>query len=69
MLTTIKGIYEDGKVTLMGTPPVQSRTEVTITFPEKVAKPLKKRQAGALKGRIHMSDDFNEPLEDLKDYM
>ncbi|XGV96180.1 MAG: DUF2281 domain-containing protein [Leptolyngbya sp. BL-A-14] len=29
----------------------------------------KKRQAGALKGKIWMSDDFDEPLEDFKDYM
>ncbi|MBW4473605.1 MAG: DUF2281 domain-containing protein [Stenomitos rutilans HA7619-LM2] len=29
----------------------------------------KKREAGALKGRIWMSDDFDEPLEDFKEYM
>jgi len=29
--------------------------------------PKKKRQAGLLKGKIWMSDDFDEPLEDLKD--
>jgi len=29
----------------------------------------KPRQAGGLKGKIWMSDDFNEPLDDLKDYM
>lgn len=29
----------------------------------------KKREAGALKGKIWMSDDFDEPLEDFKDYM
>ena len=27
------------------------------------------RGYGALKGKIWMSDDFNEPLEDFKDYM
>lgn len=69
MLTTVKGIYENGKVTFIGTPPVQSRTEVTVTFPEEAAKPLKKRRAGILNGEIYMSDDFNEPLDDLKDYM
>ncbi|KKD37074.1 MAG: DUF2281 domain-containing protein [Limnoraphis robusta] len=31
--------------------------------------PKKKREAGLLKGKIWMSDDFDAPLEDLKDYM
>ena len=31
--------------------------------------PKKKREAGILKGKIWMSDDFDEPLEDFKDYM
>ncbi len=31
--------------------------------------PKKYRQAGAMKGMFTMSDDFDEPLEDLKDYM
>lgn len=29
----------------------------------------KNRQAGLLKGKIWMTDDFDAPLEDLKDYM
>jgi hypothetical protein len=29
----------------------------------------KKRQAGRLKGKIIMAEDFDAPLEDLKDYM
>lgn len=33
--------------------------------------PHKKRQAGALKGTfvLPLADDFDEPLDDLKDYM
>ena len=27
------------------------------------------RKAGTLKGMIHMRDDFDEPLEDFKEYM
>lgn len=69
MQTTVKGIYENGKVTLTGTPPVQSRTEVVVTFPDKGAKPIRKRKAGILKGKIWMADDFDEPLDDLKEYM
>jgi hypothetical protein len=30
---------------------------------------LKKRQLGAARGLIKMSSDFDEPLEDFKDYM
>jgi hypothetical protein len=29
----------------------------------------KKRKAGLLKGKIKMSDDFDAPLEDMKEYM
>ena len=34
-------------------------------------KPMPKKvpKAGFFKGKIWMSDDFNEPLEDFKDYM
>ncbi len=32
-------------------------------------QPHKKRQAGSLKGQIVLADDFDEPLEDFKDYM
>lgn len=31
--------------------------------------PLQKRQFGAAKGFFKMSADFDEPLEDFKDYM
>jgi antitoxin (DNA-binding transcriptional repressor) of toxin-antitoxin stability system len=27
------------------------------------------RKAGRLKGKIHMSDDFDAPLEDFREYM
>ena len=43
---------------------------------EKYAKVLpqeetlnKKLEAGLLKGKVWMSDDFDAPLEDLQDYM
>jgi Protein of unknown function (DUF2281) len=31
--------------------------------------PVKRRKAGTMEGLIIMSDDFDAPLEDLKDYM
>lgn len=36
---------------------------------QKEQPPLKKRQFGAGKGFFVMSDDFDEPLEDFKEYM
>ncbi|MEO1295861.1 MAG: DUF2281 domain-containing protein [Cyanobacteria bacterium J06636_16] len=42
-------------------------------YAEKMAasKPLTKKRGGLgiLKGKIWMSEDFDEPLEDMKDYM
>jgi len=32
-------------------------------------KQIKERKAGRLKGKIKMSDDFDEPLEDFKEYI
>ena len=65
---TIRGIYDKGRITLTDTPPVSTKTEVTITFI--VDSPTKpKRVLGGLEGKIITPDDFNEPLEDLKDYM
>lgn len=32
-------------------------------------EPPKKRIAGLMKGQIHMTDDFDAPLDDFKEYM
>ena len=68
MLKTIEGIYENGKVIFKENPPIQKKSKVFITFFEETSEktPLKKRLFGTLKGTIKLSDDFNEPLEDLK---
>jgi hypothetical protein len=54
--------------------PADLKKEVSdfVEFLKQKAKPktrLKKRQLGAAKGLIVMSPDFDEPLEDFKDYM
>lgn len=65
---TIKDIYENGKIIFIEEPPVRAKTEVTITFHfDSIKKP--KRILGGLEGKIITPDDFNDPLEDLKDYM
>jgi hypothetical protein len=36
---------------------------------DKTEQPKRVRKAGTLKGQIWMSDDFDAPLEDFKEYM
>ncbi|MEA5258781.1 DUF2281 domain-containing protein [Arcicella aquatica] len=71
MLTTIKGTYENGQITLAEKPISNQKVNVIVTFLEEETStpPLNPRVPGSLKGKIHISDDFNEPLEDLEDYM
>lgn len=71
MLATIKGYYEQGQIILLENAPVTSKTEVIITFltDDKKNGRAKKRMPGGLKGKVSIPDDFNEPLDDLKDYM
>nr|WP_293834770.1 DUF2281 domain-containing protein [uncultured Arsenicibacter sp.] len=75
MLTTIEAIYEDGKIIWEETPPATKRAKVIVTFLEESNlitsdKPSsKKRVGGSLKGKIQIPDDFNKPLDDLKEYM
>lgn len=46
---------------------VQTFKRISENLTKKEENP--KREAGTLKGKIWMSDDFDEPLEDFKDYM
>ncbi len=69
MLTAIKGYYEKGKIILNEEAPVKTKTDVIITFlTEADNKSSHKRVPGGLKGKVSLPDDFNEPLDDLKDY-
>ncbi|MCE7065620.1 DUF2281 domain-containing protein [Dyadobacter sp. CY326] len=36
---------------------------------DETPKPLKKRKAGIVTGKFKMSDDFDEPLDDLEEYI
>ncbi|MGH8555986.1 MAG: DUF2281 domain-containing protein [Methylococcales bacterium] len=71
MFATIKGYYEQGQIFLKEKAPVASKTEVIITFLTEDVQSggAKKRVPGGLKGKVGIPDDFNEPLDDLKDYM
>ena len=44
-----------------------NQPDVKLVVISKQAKP--NRQAGSAKGMVWMSDDFDEPLEEFKEYM
>ncbi|AUD02436.1 DUF2281 domain-containing protein [Spirosoma pollinicola] len=73
MLTAIKGIYDNVQIIWDEVPPVQKRTKVIVTFLEESSpsqlNQIKKREGGSMKGEVWMSDEFNEPLDDLNEYM
>jgi len=60
MLATVKGYYEKGKIILKEKAPVQSKTDVIVTFLTEDKPILNKRIPGALKGKISIPDDFND---------
>ncbi|MFT4152901.1 hypothetical protein [Parafilimonas sp.] len=72
MLPTIKDVYKNGQIILEEQPEINEPVDVLVTFTEDIHKTIEKKPLvfGALKGSVvYMSPDFNEPLEDLEDYM
>ncbi len=72
MLTTIEGTYENGQIVLKERPKNIAKAEVIVVFTEKIAEKkdnTTKRPFGISKGAFILSDDFDEPLDDLKDYL
>lgn len=69
--TTIEGVYENGVVKLSEIPPTGKSMKVMVVFVEETdALPKKVRKAGFGKGTFtYIAPDFDEPLEELKDYM
>ena len=76
---TIKAIYDGVNFKPVQPISVKGKHEVIITFIEPLKddvisnERLKKRPLselrGLLRGKVRMSDDFNEPLEEMKEYM
>ncbi len=78
MYTTVKGYYENGHITITEpAPPAIQKSEVIVTFLEVAQPPKEARRPGFLKEYAEalgislppLPDDFNAPLDDLKDYM
>ena len=69
MPKSVKGIYENGVVILLEKPRNIEKSEVIVTFVEETPPKIKRRKPGGLKGKVGLPDDFNEPLDDLREYM
>ena len=78
METVVKGIYENGRIVWDEEPPVKERTKVIVRFlenetdeePQNADSSGKKGiQFGSLAGKVTLPPDFNEPLDDLSEYM
>ena len=54
MLTSISGVYENGKITLDEIPAIKKRSKIVVTFLEEMEEPIiqPKRRLGSLKGKI-----------------
>jgi hypothetical protein len=76
LLFVVKAIYDGVNFKLTQPIPVKESYEVYITFVEPLrndtpntAKLPRSTGKGIWKDRVWMSDDFNEPLEEMKEYM
>ena len=69
MSQVIKGTYENGIITLDKKPDIKQKSKVLVTFLTEEKPENSKRKLGGLEGKVNLPDDFNDPLEDLKDYM
>ncbi|MCL2409672.1 MAG: DUF2281 domain-containing protein [Oscillospiraceae bacterium] len=67
----IKAIFDGTNFIPTQPIPVDGNYEVVITFIEPVKKDAARPpfEYGSMSGKIWMSDDFNEPLDDFKEYM
>lgn len=75
MYTAVNGIYENGQLILTERPPTTRKTKVVVLFldekspDDEISKPQKGVRLGSLEGKYSVPDDFNDPLDDLSDYM
>lgn len=70
MSVTIKAYYENGEVKLTEPAPTEENVPVTVIFPEP-ERLLKKNEIrfGSLTGKISVPNNFDDEIEDLKEYM
>ncbi|MEO6452580.1 MAG: hypothetical protein ABIN97_00845 [Ginsengibacter sp.] len=70
MSVTIKGIFENGQIKLVEPAPTEEKVTVTVTFPE-IEKSLPKNEIkfGSLAGKISVPENFDDEMDELKEYM
>ena len=70
MSITIKAYYKNGEVKLTEPAPTEESVPVTVIFPEP-EKLLQKNEIkfGSLDGKISVPKDFDDEIDDLKEYM
>lgn len=68
MTLAIKATYQDGIIFLNTKPTYKVKKEVTILF-EKEHESNPKRVSGTLKGKVSIPDNFDEPLDELNEYL
>ncbi|RIV18481.1 hypothetical protein DYU11_28325 [Fibrisoma montanum] len=72
MLTSLSGTYKNGTIILDEVPSIDHDVPVIVTFLEdnKLSKAKGKGvRLGSWSGKYSLPDNFNEPLDDLADYM
>ncbi|GAB4008942.1 DUF2281 domain-containing protein [Spirosoma sp. KCTC 42546] len=78
MLTAVKGTFGHGQIILHEIPSIPEGTEVIVTFLENETKEKPQKTGihdkqgirfGSLTGKVSVPADFNEPLDDLSEYM
>lgn len=71
MVTTVEAVYRNGQIIIQDPPAMADNTKVLVIFlPTTDLAPVGTAvRIGSLKGKIHVPDDFNDPLDDLNDYM
>lgn len=73
MYTAIKAIYENGQILLQEEPPTTEKTNVIVMFIKEYPENNihhKGVKIGSLSGKgYNIPDNFNDPLNDLIEYM
>ena len=81
MYTVVKGTFENGQIILEEPAPTAEKTNVVVMFLAEeiiegesnkngVRQMASLKKLGELQGRtFNIPDDFNDPLDDLKDYI
>ena len=70
MYTTIRGLYDNGKIVLYEQPPISSPTEVLVTFTKELpatteATNKQGKRGGYAKDYIlYIAPDFDDPIDD-----